>query len=429
MSKLIPTIINGWPDTIQEVSEAIRSFWSFRDELSVEDGIVFKDDRVVIPQSLQQETMRQLHAAHQGVEKTRLGARASVYWQGISKDIEKLTSQCPICQEHQKNQVPETLNPHEIPTQPWEVLGVDFFAVDNTQHILVADYFSKFFLCRKLPNDYTCKTTIAVLKQIFAEHGIPKTLKSDNGPQFSAKPFQEFAKEWCFDHVTSSPIYPKSNGFIERQVQTVKQALIKAKQDGSDPDLTLLCLRTTPISPKIPSPSELITGRKPRGNLPTRHTGNPTDDLVREKLQHRQDTQKSYHDTKAKDLPPLTPGQHVRFQDQLSSKWKDAVIKEKCQEPRSYIVETPTGRTLRRNRVNIRSLPQRQMQLPENSESPVADMTPTPVNTPVNNPVNNTASPTIDTSAAPSPPAAPPDSSAVFTRSGRKINRPARYKE
>ena len=119
LSKLIPTIISGWPDTIQEVPEAIRSFWSFRDELSVEDGIILKGDRVVIPESLQQEMLRQLHAAHQGVEKTRLRARSSVYWQGISKDIEKLTSQCPICQEHQKNQMPETLNPHEIPTQPW----------------------------------------------------------------------------------------------------------------------------------------------------------------------------------------------------------------------------------------------------------------------------------------------------------------------
>ena len=266
-----------------------------------------------------------------------------------------------------------------------------------------------------------------MMKQIFAEHGIPKTLKSDNGPQFSAKLFQEFAKEWCFDHITSSPIYPKSNGFIERQVQTVKQALIKAKQDGNDPDLTLLCLRTTPISPKIPSPSELITGRKPRANLPTRHTGNPTDDLIREKLQDRQITQKSYHDTKAKDLPPLTPGQHVTFQDQPSSRWKEATIKEKCREPRSYVVETPTGKTLRRNRVNIRSLPQRQRLQPENAESLVPDKTPTPVNAAV----NDQTSPTGITSPASSPAAAIPDPPSVFTRtrSGRKITRPARYQE
>ena len=107
----------------------------------------------------------------------------------------------------------------------------------------------------------------------------------------------------------------------------MKQALKKTKQDGKDPDLTLLCIRTTPISPKIPSPLELITGRKPRGNLPTRHTQSRTDDLVRDQLQNRQDIQKAHYDTKAKDLPPLTPGQRVRFQDHPSSKWKERVIR------------------------------------------------------------------------------------------------------
>ena len=207
-------------------------------------------------------------------------------------------------------------------------------------------------------------------------------------------------------------------------MQTVKKALIKAKEDGSDPDLTLLCLRTTPISSKIPSPSELITGRKPQGNLPTRHTRNPADHQVREDLQHRQDMQKAHHDTKAKDLPPLIPGQQVRFQQQPSSKWEEAVIQEKCREPRSYILETPAGRRLRRNRANIRSVPQSENHLglpvPEDTDTPVADMIPTQV--------NYTAPPAANTPTASSPAAAtPPGSPTVFTRSGRRINRPARF--
>ena len=357
LKQLIPIIIQGWPENIKEVPEAIRSFWSFRDELSVEDGIILKGDRVVIPKSLQQETLKQLHTAHQGIEKTRLRARDTVYWNGITNDIERVTSRCPICQEHQKNQIPETLNPHEVPTQSWEVIGADFFELQGTHYLLIADYFSKYFVCRKMTSDCTSQRTIAVFKQVFSEQGIPRLLYTDNGPQFAAQQFKDFAKEWCFDHTTSSPTYPKSNGYIERQVQTVKLALTKAKQDGKDPDLTLLCIRTTPISPKIPSPLELLTGRKPRGNLPTRHTKNQADDLVRDLLQNRQTTQKAYHDRKAKDLPPLTPGQPVRFQDHPSSKWKEGVIQKKGPEPRSYVVETPTGQTLRRNRVHIRSTP------------------------------------------------------------------------
>ena len=427
LSKLIATIIEGWPDSIQDLPTTIRSFWSFRDELSVEDGIILKGDRVIIPQNLQQDILNQLHAAHQGIEKTRLRARDTVYWEGITKDIEKMTSSCPICQEHQKNQTPETLHPHEIPTQPWEVLGADLFEIQGTHYLLIADYFSKFFVCRKTPRDCTSQTIITIIKQVFAERGIPKILFTDNGPQFAAKLFQDFVKQWSFDHITSSPIYPKSNGFIERQVQTVKKALIKALQDGKDLDLTLLCLRTTPISPKIPSPLELMTGRKPRSNLPTRHMKSPTNELVREQLQERQDLQKVYHDRKANDLPLLNPGQHIRFQDHPSSTWKEGVVTERLKEPRSYLIETPTSK-LRRNRVHIRNSPEEQQQTPKKSaneppRSPNRFRSKVSDSTPANNLENTAGSPPIL-----SEPIAPQMSPTVRTsRYGREIKMPARY--
>ena len=338
-----------------------------------------------------------------------------------------MTSSCPICQEHQKNQTPETLHPHEIPTQPWEVLGADLFEIQGTHYLLIADYFSKFFVCRKTPRDCTSQTIITIIKQVFAERGIPKILFTDNGPQFAAKLFQDFVKQWSFDHITSSPIYPKSNGFIERQVQTVKKTLIKALQDGKDLDLTLLCLRTTPISPKIPSPLELMTGRKPRSNLPTRHMKSPTDELVREQLQERQDLQKVYHDRKANDLPLLNPGQHIRFQDHPSSTWKEGVVTERLKEPRSYLIETPTSK-LRRNRVHIRNSPEEQQQTPKKSaneppRSPNRFRSKVSDSTPANNLENTAGSPPIL-----SEPIAPQMSPTVRTsRYGREIKMPARY--
>ena len=80
------------------------------------------------------------------------------------------------------------------------------------------------------------------MKQVFSEHGIPSRVVSDNGPQYSSDAFKEFAQQWQFDHITSSPKFSKSNGFIERQIQTIKRALIKAKQAGRDPNLAMLCL-------------------------------------------------------------------------------------------------------------------------------------------------------------------------------------------
>ena len=107
---------------------------------------------------------------------------------------------------------------------------------------------------------------ISTMKQIFSEHGIPSRVVCDNGPQYSSEAFKEFAQQWQFDHITSSPKFLNSNGFIERQIQTFKRALIKVKQAGRDPKLAMLCLRTTPINHNLPSPAELLKYRILRSN-------------------------------------------------------------------------------------------------------------------------------------------------------------------
>ena len=80
-----------------------------------------------------------------------------------------------------------------------------------------------------------------MLKGLFSEHGIPETLRSDNGPQFANHMFAEFAKEWNFDHNTSSPRNPRSNGQAEATMKIVKGLLSKAKYSGQ------LAYRSTPI--------------------------------------------------------------------------------------------------------------------------------------------------------------------------------------
>lgn len=73
--------------------------------------------------------------------------------------------------------------------------------------------------------------------QLFAVHGICKVLYTDNGPQYTSAEFKNFVNEWEFEHVTSSPTYPQSNGFCEPMVGVVKSILKKAKQSNTDPKL------------------------------------------------------------------------------------------------------------------------------------------------------------------------------------------------
>ena len=93
---------------------------------------------------------------------------------------------------------------------------------------------------------------------MFSEHGISETVRSDNGPQFASHQFTEFAKEWNFDHTTSSLRNPRSNGQAKAAVKVAKGLLTHAKYSGQDPYLTLLAYRSTPINAHLCSPAEML---------------------------------------------------------------------------------------------------------------------------------------------------------------------------
>ena len=103
---------------------------------------------------------------------------------------------------------------------------------------------------------------------MFALHGISERLIADNMP-FSSLKFKNFASEWEIEVVTSSPHYPKSNGLVERNVQTIKQLLKKVDESKQDAFLGLLEFRNSPISGMEESPAELLMSRKLRTRLPT----------------------------------------------------------------------------------------------------------------------------------------------------------------
>ncbi|WP_419601948.1 RNase H-like domain-containing protein, partial [Thiolapillus sp.] len=214
LTTLRDIIIGGWPDRARQLPKNLRDFWSCRDELSVEDGLVLKGDRVIIPTAMRGYILRNLHAGHQGIEKCKLRAKTCVYWRGINADIEHLVKSCTVCQTHQNGQQAETLLQHDIPDGPWQVVASDIFHLEGNDYVIVADYYTKMPFIRRLSTTSSSASVITALKQLFGEHGIPTKLVSDNGPQYDCNEFETFAANWGFQHITSSPRYPQSNGFI-----------------------------------------------------------------------------------------------------------------------------------------------------------------------------------------------------------------------
>ena len=267
----------------------------------------------------------------------------------MNQDIAKLVGSCEKCNTYVNSQRPEPMYERIIPSEPWEALACDLFYLKKDTYLILADYFSKFVIIRKIHKE-TTQAVAQQLKSIFSEHGIPRNLYSDNGPCFASQEFRDFTHKLDIQHITSSPGYPQSNGFIERMVQTVKNTLKK----GEDPDIALLYLRSTPISPHLPTPAELLFNRKIRNLLPliSRTERNVSN---KDALKRQQTTAKEYYDRKARPLSELHPGESVMLQDK-NLEWKAATVVSKSKEPRSYNVQDTEGNRLRRNRRFLRPL-------------------------------------------------------------------------
>lgn len=250
----------------------------------------------------------------------------------------------------------------EIPQGPWQVVGVDLFHYANRDYLLAVDYYSKYveIACLK---DTSSNTVILHLKSIFARLGIPYLIYSDNGPQFQSSYFRDFAQKWGFEHKTSSPRFPQSNGLAERFVGTIKQMLKKCEFDKKDMHLALLEFRNTPISDKIPSPTELMFGRKMRGILPVQQKYNQKEEQVRQLLDERRNVQMKYYNKSTKDLKPLKVNDQVLVKKEGHNILQPAKVVNSCDRPRSYALELSDGSVLERNRRHIHVAPNTQKPL------------------------------------------------------------------
>ena len=183
LNQLRHYIFHGWPLQRQQLPERLQHYWNYREELAVEDGLIFKAHRLVIPTSLRAECLTDLHAGHLGEEKTLLRAREIVFWPGISDDVRNAVKLCDVCMKYKPAQQKEPLVPHDVPSLPWFKLGVDIFGHRSHHYLLVADYFNKFPFVKKLTSQ-TAGHVIRLLKTIFSEYGVPATVYTDQGTQF-----------------------------------------------------------------------------------------------------------------------------------------------------------------------------------------------------------------------------------------------------
>ncbi|XP_062542050.1 uncharacterized protein K02A2.6-like [Armigeres subalbatus] len=354
LQQLKTVVTMGWPENRDTVDPVVRKYWCFRDELSVYEGLVFKAHQVVVPRSLRKKMLVAIHSGHPGLHSGVRRAKQVLFWINMAADIQEMVDSCAVCQKHTRSNVKHTIVSKEVPSLPFERVATDLFYMKGKEYIMMVDSYSGFFDFKELSNT-SSRAVVEQLKEWFAVHGVPRVLESDNGPQYSSEEFKKFASEWCFDHCTSSPMFPRANGLAERFVQTAKGILKKCGEDKSDVKLALLHARNTPRTSELAAPSERLMGRLLRSNLPVTEkrlvpklvTG------VTEALLEERKHQKQYADKGAVESKEYDKGESVLLQYHSDKTWQPARVVSCSDGIRSYIV-SDGERTLRRNSHHLR---------------------------------------------------------------------------
>ncbi|XP_038116691.1 uncharacterized protein K02A2.6-like [Culex quinquefasciatus] len=167
---IIRAIVEGWPNSPDEVPDPVRAFWNQRADLSTRDGIVYRNDRILVPTGMRAGILKRLHASHSGIEATTKLARDTVFWPGITRDIKECIQNCDICIKHSPNQQNQPMQTHQIPSYPFQK---------------VMDHFSDFIEVDELNRDATAGTVVQKCRENFARYGTPMYVTTDGGPQFN----------------------------------------------------------------------------------------------------------------------------------------------------------------------------------------------------------------------------------------------------
>ena len=232
--------------------------------------------RVVIPEQHRHKVMKLLHSGHPGMTRMKSLARLHIWWPDIDSTIEAHTKSCIGCATAGRDPTRVPLHQWELPLRPWQRVHVDFAGpFKGKMWLLLIDSFSKWPEVVEM-NDTNATSTINKLKHIFASHGLPEQIVSDNGPQFTAKDFKDYCSSCGILHKTTAPYHPRSNGEVERLVETFKNSVQKAnpisRTEIQDCVTNFLArYRATPHSVTGQTPSELLNGRRLRTLLDLLH--------------------------------------------------------------------------------------------------------------------------------------------------------------
>ena len=224
ISKVMYHVSSGWP---QVVTDQLVPYFRLTEELSIESGCLIWGNRVIIPCALRQRSLKKIHCDHSGDSRMTAVARSFFWWPKLDADITATAAVCEACQ--QRANKPEAADIHHCvyTNQPMQRVNIDYAEGSGVHYLLIVDAYSKWADVYNMGNSTITTRTTEYLSRFTSFCGIPSTLVSDNGPQFTSGEFSRFCQVQGIRHQRTPPYYPASNGQVERVIQELNRFLVK----------------------------------------------------------------------------------------------------------------------------------------------------------------------------------------------------------
>ena len=206
-------------------------------ELSIGLGILLRGERVVLPQALVGEAVDIAHKGHMGIAKTKQLLRSTVWFPKMDARAEAHVKQCLPCQAVTPESHREPLKMTPLPDEPWEMVAADIFGpLPNGDKVLVVKCLrSKWPEVKVFSRNQSMNAdgVISAMEAMFSTQGIPNMIRTDNGPPFNSKCFQEFSRKFGFQHQKVTPLWPEANGQVEAFMKCLGKVARTAHVEGA----------------------------------------------------------------------------------------------------------------------------------------------------------------------------------------------------
>ena len=254
-------ISTGFPCNKKNLLTDLHEFWPHKEMLSIKSGLITCGNRIIVPKEMRPEMLQYIHKGHQGKERCLLRARNTILAQD---DLQRPATHSEV---YHKPGVWKVTTKHRHYPRTTSFLMAH---IGNRHVLLEKNGLSDSGRCilKIHHSEEIAKFHLSscVHRAIYDCNRIMPThiMKSDNGPCYNSKEFQQFLQHYNITHQTSSPNHPRSNGFVERMVGVAEKLMDKAGKEGKLWVSGLFDYRVTPQSGSIISPLQLLTQCTPR---------------------------------------------------------------------------------------------------------------------------------------------------------------------